>query len=158
MKNCESEYAMAGFSGCIGSPDATHIPLDKVTALIRQAHIGYKLGSKSTARTYKLTVNHCRQILHSTTGHPPGRWNGKTLVRFDSFMAELRNGAFDDMMDFTVKRQKKVDTALNLEDSGICENEYELEGVTIKGAYVIVDNGYLRWPTTIPPPIKDTCN
>ena len=126
LENCESEYAMAGFPGCIGSTDATHIPLDKVTVSIRQAHIGYKLGSESTTRTYNLTLNRCRQILHSTTGHP-GRWNDKTLVRFDSFMAELRNGAFDDMMDFTVKRQKKVDTALNLKDSsGICENEYEL--------------------------------
>ena len=144
LRNCESEeYAMAGFPGCIGSADATHIPLDKVTALICQAHIGYKLGSDATTRTYNLTVNHQRQILHSTTDHP-GRWNNKTVVRFDSFMAELRNGAFDDIMEFTLKREITVDTALNLEDSGVCEKEYELEDVTINGAYMIVDNGYLR--------------
>jgi hypothetical protein len=78
---------MAGFPGCIGSTDATHIPLDKVTA------------------SYNLTVNHRRQILHTTTGHP-GRWNDKTLVQFDSFMADLRDGAFDEMMEFTLKRKK----------------------------------------------------
>jgi hypothetical protein len=35
--------------------------------------------------------------------------------------------------------------------------EDDVENVTIKGAYVIVDNGYLTWPTTMPP-MKDTCN
>ena len=55
---------MAGFPGCIGSTDETHIPLvdNKVTASSRQAHIGYKLGSDATTRTYNLTINHRRQI------------------------------------------------------------------------------------------------
>jgi hypothetical protein len=106
LRNCESEYAVAGFPGCIGSTDATHIPLDhKVTASFRQAHLGYKMGSDATTRTYNLTVNHRRQILHTTTGHP-GRWDNKTLVRFDSSMADLRDGAFDEMMEFTLKRKK----------------------------------------------------
>ena len=88
LRSCESEYAMAGFPGCIGSTDATHVPLDKVTASFRQAHIGFKGGSETTSKTYNLTVNHRRQILHMTRGHP-GRWNDKTLVRFDPFMADL---------------------------------------------------------------------
>ena len=162
LRNCESEYAVAGFPGCIGSTDATHIPLDKVTASFRQSHLGYKLGSDSTTRTYNLTVNHRRQILHTTTGHP-GRWNDRTLVRFDTFMADLRDGAFDDVMDFTLQRKKNsnmtaaaadvstaVSTATDVDESAV-------EDVKIKGAYVIVDNGYLAWPTTIPP-VKDTCN
>ncbi|KAI2513545.1 Plant transposon protein [Fragilaria crotonensis] len=149
LRSCESEYAVAGFPGCIGSTDATHIPLDKVTAAFRQAHIGYKMGSDATTRTYNLTVNHRRQILHTTTGHP-GRWNDKALIRFDSFMSDLRDGAFDEMVDFTLKRGRKDDT-------GTVTTGDEVEDVTIKGAYVIVDNGYLRWPTTIPP-MKDTCN
>jgi hypothetical protein len=99
-----TRYAVAGFPGCIGSTDATHIPLDKVTALLRQAHLGNKIGSDATTRTYNVTVNHRCQILHTTTGHP-GRWNDKTLVRFDSFMADLRDGAFDEMMEFTLKRK-----------------------------------------------------
>ncbi|KAI2503815.1 Plant transposon protein [Fragilaria crotonensis] len=155
LRNCESEYAVAGFPGCIGSTDATHIPLDKVTASFRQAHLGYKMGSDATTRTYNLTVNHRRQILHTTTGHP-GRWNDKTLVRFDSFMADLRDGAFDDMVDFTLKRRKTKDNTVAA-SSDVATEEDDVENVTIKGAYVIVDNGYLTWPTTIPP-MKDTCN
>jgi hypothetical protein len=147
LRNCESEYAMAGFPRCIGSTDATHIQLDKVTALFRQAHLEYKMGLDATTRTYNLTVNHRRQILHSTSGHP-GRWNDKSIVRFDSFMADLRDGAFDDTMEFTLKRKKQDNTA--------AEDDLE-DMMTIKGAYVIVDNGYLSWPTTIPP-LKNTCN
>jgi hypothetical protein len=137
---------MAGVLGCIGSTNVTHIPLDKVTAAICQAHIGYKMGSDATTRTYNMTVNHCRQILYPTSGHP-GRWKDKTLIRFDSFTADLRDGAFNDMIDFKLKR-KQTDTAVNVQE---CENDVVIEDVTIKGAYVIVDNGYLRWPTTIPP-------
>ncbi|KAI2498508.1 Plant transposon protein [Fragilaria crotonensis] len=43
------------------------------------------------------------------------------------------------------------------DNTGTVTTGNEVEDVTIKGAYVIVDNGYLRWPTTIPP-MKDTCN
>jgi hypothetical protein len=67
------------------------------------------MGSDATTRTNNLTVNHPRQILHTTTGHP-GTWNDKTLERFDSFMADLCDGVFDEMMEFTLKR-KKVNTA-----------------------------------------------
>ena len=50
-----------------------------------------------------------------------------------------------------------IDTArLNLEHCD-CEMEGDIESATIKVAYVIVDNGYLTWPTTMPP-MKDTCN
>ena len=137
LRACEQEYNNAGFPGCIGSTDATHIPLEKVSYNLRQGHLGYKMPT--TARTYNLTVNHRRQILHSTTGHP-GRWNDKTLVRFDSFMADLRNGAFNNTMSFELKTNTDGETTTRI----------------IKGAYVIVDNGYLKWSTTVPP-IKHSC-
>jgi hypothetical protein len=35
--------------------------------------------------------------------------------------------------------------------------EDDVKNVTIKGAYVIVDNGNLTWPMTMPP-MKDTCS
>ena len=104
----------------------------------------------STARTYNLAVNHRRQILHSTTGHP-GRWNDKTLVRFDSFMSELWNGAFDSTMSFELKTNPvaAIGTQVNEQPA--------VDARTIKGAFVIVDNGYLNWSTTVPP-IKHSCN
>jgi hypothetical protein len=55
------EYHIAGFPGCIGSMDASHIMCEKVPFFLRQAHLGYKLHG--TARTYNLVVNHRRMIL-----------------------------------------------------------------------------------------------
>jgi hypothetical protein len=135
LRDCEAEYRSAGFPGCIGSTDATHIPLEKVSFGLRQAHLGYKMSV--TTRTYNLTVNHRRKILHSTTGHP-GRWNDKTLVRFDGFMQQLRDGEFNSTMSFVLSNEHGRD-------------------VTINGAYVIVDNGYLTWSTTVPP-LKNSMN
>jgi hypothetical protein len=44
-----------------------------------------------TACTYNITVNHHRQILATTSGHP-AQWNGKTLALFDNFMTNLKDG------------------------------------------------------------------
>jgi hypothetical protein len=144
LMDCEQEYNIAGFPGCIGSTDATHIPLKKVCFSLRQAHLGAK--SKSTMRTYNLTCNHWRQILHTTSGHP-GRWNDKTLIRFDTFMSELRDGGLDDKMDFELRTRQGMTS----------DEEGEDRILRLKGAYVIVDNGYLEWSTTVPP-VKDSCN
>ncbi|KAI2499473.1 Plant transposon protein [Fragilaria crotonensis] len=146
LRDCEKEYNIAGFPGCIGSNDATNIPLEKVCVLLRQAHLGFK--SKSTMRTYNLTCNHRCQILHTTAGHP-GRWNDKTLIRFDTFMSELRDGALNDKMDFELR------TRQGMADGG--EDEGEERTLKLEGAYVIVDNGYLEWSTTVPP-MKTSCN
>lgn len=129
MEECEGAYKMAGFPGCIGSTDATHVVLEKVSYSQRQEHLGFK--SSCTTRTYNLTVNHKRQILHSTQGHP-GRWNDKTLVRFDNLVEQLRNGSFNDTMSFELFKATG-------------------EKVKFSGAYVIVDNGYLEWSVTVPP-------
>jgi hypothetical protein len=136
LRDCELEYRAAGFPGCIGSADATHIPVKKVSYGRRQAHLGFKLAS--TTRTYNLAVNHCRKILHSTQGHP-GRWNDKTLVRFDGFMHQLREGDFNKTMSFK----------LEVQDASL----------TVNGAYVIVDNGYkyLQWPSKFAS-LKNSCN
>ena len=48
----------------------------------------------ATTQTYNLTVNHKRQILHT------GRWNNKTLARFDHFLDELQKGGFDEKVTF----------------------------------------------------------
>ena len=151
LRDCEEDYAIAGFPGCIGSTDATHIPLEKVCFSFRQAHLGGK--SKSTTRTYNLTCNHRRQILHTTTGHP-GRWNDKTLVRFDSFMADLRDGAMNENMSFELRTRQGLTTASDEERAAGDKNKRTLK---LKGAYVIVDNGYLEWSTTVPP-VKNSCD
>ena len=92
-----AEYKLAGFPGAIGSCDATHIMLERVSYRFRQTHLGHKM--KHTARTYNITVNHRRQIIATTGGHP-ARWNDKTLALFDDFMQALRQGTIMDDMIF----------------------------------------------------------
>ncbi len=104
LRGCEEGYDMAGFPGCIGSTDATHLPLEKVCVLLRQAQLGFK--SKSTMRTYNRTCYHRQHISHTTAGHP-GWWNDKTLIRFDNFMLNLRNGVHNETMDFELRLDKE---------------------------------------------------
>ena len=55
-------------------------------------------------------------------------------------MADLRNGAFKNTMSFELKTNTNGEKTTRI----------------IKGAYVIVNNGYLKWSTTMPP-IKHLC-
>ena len=73
--------------------------------------------------------------MHTTSGHP-ARWNDKTLQRYDTLMTGLQSGKLLDNVPFEL-----YDT--------------NAQGETIKvryiGGWVIVDNGYLNWSTSIPP-------
>jgi hypothetical protein len=51
-----NEFGMAGFTGAIGSTDATHITVEKCSYRLRNNHLGPK--QHLTARTFNLTVNH----------------------------------------------------------------------------------------------------
>ncbi len=92
LMDCEQGYNIAGFSGCIGRSDASHIPLEKVCFSLLVHLLGAK--SKSTMPTYNLTCNHRRQILHTTSGHPGRGWNDKTLFRFDTFLSSFATEAW----------------------------------------------------------------
>ncbi|KAI2504248.1 Plant transposon protein [Fragilaria crotonensis] len=132
-----AEYSDAGFPGAVGSTDATHVILERIPNKHRQSHLGFK--STHTARAYNITVNHRRQILATTTGHP-ARWNDKTLAIFDPFMQGLHEGKILDDLEFDLYEYN---------DSGdIVMQRY-------CGGWLLVDNGYLARPTTVPP-IKTT--
>ena len=123
----------AGFPGCIGSTDATNIGLEKCPYRVAQMHKGHKLSLP--ARTYNLTCTHRREIMYTTRGHP-SRWNDKTLQRFDTFGLRLRDGtAFSD----------HVFELYEYASNG------NVVAVKYRGAWLLSDNGYLRWSTTIPP-------
>lgn len=127
------EFEEAGYPGCVGSSDATHVTMEKCEHRLRNNHLGGK--SSLTTRTYNLTVNHRRKILHSTGGGP-GRWNDKTLVLFDDFIRGIRHG------------EHLKDVEFELFERG---GNGEVVTVRYTGGYVIVDNGYLRWSITVPP-------
>ncbi len=133
------EYQLAGFPGAVGSTDATHVLIERLECRFRQSHIGFKMAH--TARTYKVTVNHRRRILTSTKGHP-ARWNDKTLAKFDDFMQKINDGTILDDVCFEL---------YDFDD----DDPGEVIKQTYRGAWLLVDNGYHSWATTVPP-IKTT--
>lgn len=132
-RKCAEEYAMAGFPGCLGSGDATHIGMLRCFYKLRNHHMSFKLPMPT--RTYNMTVNHRRRILCTTRGHP-GRWSDKTLIRFDDLANQLKKGERYEDLTFILLEHDG--------DGGVKEVEYS-------GAWTIVDNGYLRWSVLVPP-------
>jgi hypothetical protein len=127
------EFTLAGLPGCVGSSDCTHILVKRCQYAIRNQHIGAK--SSSTTRTFNITVNHRKQILHTSRGGP-GSWNDQTMVRRDTFIQGMYDGKHLSDVEFELKER---------------DSTGEVRLVAYQGAYVIVDNGYLRWPVTVPP-------
>ena len=86
-----AESAEAGFPGCVGSrsSDCTHITTQGCEYDLKNNHLGGK--SSHTTRTFILMCNHRRRILH-TTRSGPGCWNDMTMVRFDTFLTDIRAG------------------------------------------------------------------
>ena len=131
-----AEFSMAGFNGCIGSVDATHVSMERCSHWLWQSNKGFKLNMPS--QTYNITVNHRRRIISSTTGHP-ARWNDKTLQLFDEFLVALQHqGALDDNV-FWLWEHETADEST------------PPKMISYKGAWLMCDNGYLNWPTLIPP-------
>lgn len=129
IEDCMSEYAEAGFDGCIGSADVTHIILERCHYKLKNQNLGGK--SSHTTRAFQIVANHRRQIIASTVGYP-GRWNDMTIVRFDGFVTDMQNGNYLNDHKFTLK-----------------DSEGKDENYT--GAWILVDGGYLNWPTLICP-------
>lgn len=128
-----AEFIASGFPGCVGSSDCTHISTERCEYAIRNQHIGQK--SSGPTRSFSLTANHRRQILHTSSGGP-GSWNDQTMVRHDDFVSGIYHGRYLNDIEFDLYEY---------------DHNRRLAKRTYKGAYVIVDNGYLRWSVTVPP-------
>ena len=128
-----AEFTEAGLAGSVGSSDCTNIVSEKIEYNLRNNHLGPK--SSHTARTFSLTANHRKRILHSTKGGP-ARWNDQMMVRFDQFVSGIWDGT----------RLQDVEFELFEKDE-----HGNVVSVQYQGGYVIVDNGYLRWSVTVPP-------
>ena len=132
VKRHSEDYTKAGFTGAIGSADAVHIILEKCSHRLKQSHLGGK--SSLTCRTFNVVVNNRREIIYTTPGYP-ARWNDKTLALFDEFLKGIQSGDL-------------------LSDCGFELFEYDENKVIRRqqynGCWIIVDNDYLPWPTTIP--------
>ena len=116
-------FTQAGFNGCIGSTDATHIPMLSCGAWAQNVHKGGKLTVP--CRTYNVTVTHSPQIIGSTSGHP-ATFNDKTLIMFDRLLSNTHRGESNHDHVFSLLEKDK--------DGNIVEVEYF-------GCWFIVDNG-----------------
>jgi Plant transposon protein len=135
-KDSNEIMAAAGFHGCVGSTDATHVTMMRCPVSRANEHRGPK--ESLPARTYNLTVNHRRQILNTTKGHPC-RWNDKTLSHYDEFIKFIKDGKILDDNHFSLFERDENDT--------IVEQKY-------KGCWLMCDNGYQHW-SCLMCPIKD---
>ena len=133
MNELTNLFKQAGFNGCIGSTDCTHLPMLKCSNWARNIHKGSKMHVPS--RTYNVTVTHWRQIIGTTIGHP-GTFNDKTVIMFDRLLGDIHNNHLKDDHQFTLLEKDA--------NNNIAEKEYV-------GAWFIVDNGYLNWSCTVPP-------
>ena len=129
----EKIFRLAGFNGCMGSSDGTHVGMLCCPSWAFINHKGFKLAIPS--RNYNATVTHWKQILGSTCGHP-GTWNDKSIVLFDELIQGVHEGKLLADKEFKL---------FELNKDGIVEE------ICYQGAWFIVDNGYLNWSTTIPP-------
>ena len=130
------EMEQAGFHGCIASTDATHVTMNRCPISRSNEHMGHKEGLPS--RSYNISVNHRRRILHTTRGHP-ARWNNKTLATFDEFIMKIKNGII--LSDYHYSLFEKDE-----EDNIVTKSYY--------GCWILCDNGYQNWPVLMAP-MKD---
>ena len=91
------KYSQAGFPGCIGSCDCTHIVTKRCEYNLKNNHLGAK--NSLTTWTFNLTCNHHLHILHTTNGGP-GPWNNQSMVRMNTFVSGIRDGSVLDDCDF----------------------------------------------------------
>ena len=128
-----AEFVASGFPGCVGSSDCTHILTERCEYALRNQHIGQK--SSGPTRSFSLTANHRRQILHTSSGGP-GSWNDQTMVWHDDFVSGIYSGEYLTDIEFELHEYNN--------HRHVVKRKY-------KGGFVIVDNGYLRWSVTVPP-------
>ena len=70
-KTHSKEFELEGMHVAIGSMDACHIVVEKVSHRLKQMNLGGK--SKQMCCSFNLTCNHRHEILHTKDCHP-ARW------------------------------------------------------------------------------------
>ena len=124
--NYSREFGIAGLHGCVGCADGVHVELKQCAQNLRNSRIG-KEGYPSVA--FNVTATLRRRILYSTLGRP-GKSNDKTNILYDQFAMNIRSRKYD----WTWTRTTS---------DGVSR--------TMRGPYLIVDNGYHSWPCLVAP-------
>ena len=122
LESSMSEYTSAGFPGCLGSTDGVHVSWDRCHAQQKMLHTGKE---KYPTVAYNVTVNHRRWIMAVSRGFF-GSYNDKTIVKYDSFINDIRNRKKYQDYRFDLRRRDGTISA-------------------ISGAWILCDGGYHRW-------------
>ena len=113
------DYHKLGFTGAVGSTDVTHVKWACCPYSQARNYTG-KEGFPTIA--YQLTVDHSGRALAVTEGFE-GSQNDKTIIRYDAAVKMIRDNP-----------QYKDRTFVLYNSDGTWS--------TVKGVYLIVDNGY----------------
>ncbi|CAN0441290.1 unnamed protein product, partial [Pylaiella littoralis] len=122
------QYEKLGFPGAMGSTDVTHIAWGRCPYNQARSYTG-KEGKPTIG--YQVTVNHAGRVLAVTEGFT-GSTNDKTIICWDAAVDRIR------------KDKQYTEKTFDV---------YNKDGTTrtLKGCYLIVDNGYHKWRTLIEP-------
>ena len=74
---------------------------------------------------YEVAFTHSRKVISCSKGFP-GSNNDKTIVRFDTFVTDIKENRMYEDVEFPVLNENGVE-------------------VMLKGLYLICDNGYHKW-------------
>ena len=118
-------YGRLGLPGCVGSIDATFVGWDRVPSHLRNS----VNGDKGKGYLYQVIVNHVRKVLNVDGGYP-STTNDKTSVKYNQFIADIKDGNIFKNVSFKIR-------------TGRGEDEF----IDLSSCYVICDGGYLSWPT-----------
>ena len=130
------EFDIGGLTGAGFSTNATNVVMWHCSQSLKQANTGFK--QSHPARSYNISCNHRRKILHTTKGHP-SRWNDKTLAYFDTFLSGIHKGTILQDVRFHLLSWKD-DIYLG-----------DVEKTLYAGAWGLCDNGYHKWACTQAP-------
>jgi hypothetical protein len=100
LMDCMYEFNQAGFPGCIGSSDATHVVHEKCHSRLKNHHLGAK--STMATKAFNIVVNHRRKILNTTVGLL-GHWNDKTVVFIDGMLSRMQSGTLYNDFQFSLE-------------------------------------------------------
>jgi len=134
LRSLTSDYDEVGLPGCCGSMDVVHVKWSQCPTGDHNRAKG-KAGYPTLG--FECITNYRRRII-GIFGPQFGTRNDKEIVKVDENVHIIRTGWYKD-----------VKWSYYNEDGDVCEE---------CGVYLICDNGYLRWPTSICPYERVDCS
>ena len=126
IEKIERPFKGLGLPGCIGSMDGVHVASDAVPVSLTGDHCGKE--SYPTV-VFNVTSGHNRRVIN-VAGPFPGAFSDKNTVERDTFVEEVRTSGLYNSFDWQC---------------------FQANGMvrTIKGLWILCDQGYLSWRATI---------